>query len=278
MNGFGFLPGLLLGLSVALILALLLVYLSHRRRTPVAADPVAPTADDPLRVLEHLTVSEVMVPRGQIQGLDLNGTPAQMIEQLGRTPHSRLPLYRGDVNQVQGVIHVRQIARLLGEGTFEADTLLAASREPYFVPQSTSLDKQLRQFQKQQRRLALVVDEYGELVGLVSLEDILQQLIGNFASLETPFPQGIQALGDGSFRISGNVLIRELNQRLSWQLPSEGPKTLNGLITEALESLPESGVCLKIGPYRLEVQEIAHNRVEQVKLWNAGFTAERWAR
>lgn len=272
-----FLSGFLSGSALALIPALLLLLALQRRRR-AKTPPSASAPDEPLHVLEHLTVSEVMVPRGQIEGLDLDGTPGQMIEQLGRTPHSRLPLYRGDINQVQGVIHVRQIARLLGEGTFEAETLLAASREPYFVPQSTTLDKQLRQFQKQQRRLALVVDEYGELVGLVSLEDILQQLIGSVASLETPFPQGIVALGDGSFRISGSVLIRELNQRLSWQLPSEGPKTLNGLITEALESLPESGVCLKIGPYRLEVQEIAHNRVEQVRLWNAGFAAERWAR
>ncbi|WP_263145376.1 transporter associated domain-containing protein [Pseudomonas sp. RIT-PI-AD] len=272
----GFFSGLLLGLSIALALAAFLLWALGRRSPAVRQTPTQ--EEDPLHALEHLSVNEVMVPRGQIEGLDLDGTPASMLEQLGRTPHSRLPLYRGDINQVQGVIHVRQIARLLGEGTFDAATLLAASREPYFVPQSTPLAKQLRHFQKQQRRLGLVVDEYGELVGLVSLEDILQQLIGTFASLETPFPQGIQALGDGSYRINGNVLIRELNQRLSWQLPSEGPKTLNGLITEALESLPESGVCLKIGPYRLEVLEIDHNRVEQVKLWNAGFTPERWPR
>jgi Mg2+/Co2+ transporter CorB len=156
---------------------------------------------------------------------------------------------------------------LLPRNELTKEALQAACYEPYFVPESTPLQMQLLNFHKQQRRMGVVVDEYGEVLGIVSLEDILEEIVGEFESEQAIDNPHIQPQPDGRLVIDGAASIRDLNKSLAWHLPSDGPKTLNGLITEALETIPSSSVCLKIGPYRLEILETEDNRVSRVLMW-----------
>lgn len=166
------------------------------------------------------------------------------------------------------MLNTRQIRHLLPDGTLTLEALLAACHEPYFVPESTPLQLQLLNFHKQQRRLGMVVDEYGEVLGIVTLEDILEEIVGEFESEHSLDNPHVHPQADGRLVIEGAASIRELNKSLGWHLPSDGPKTLNGLVTEALETIPESSVCLKIGRYRLEILETEDNRVTRVLVWH----------
>ena len=162
---------------------------------------------------------------------------------------------------------MRQIARLLTHNQLTKESLRAACHEPYFVPENTPLSTQLINFQKQKRRIGIVVDEYGDVLGIVTLEDILEEIVGEFSNQDALRSPDIHPQEDGTQVIDGAAYIREVNKALGWQLPCDGPKTLNGLVTEALESIPDSGVCLKIGPYRLEILQAAENRVKTVRVW-----------
>ncbi|HBO0010435.1 HlyC/CorC family transporter [Pseudomonas aeruginosa] len=218
--------------------------------------------------LEKVTVNDLMIPRNEIEGIDLDDELEVIVEQLRTTSHTRLPVYRDDVNQIEGVVHMRQIARLLTQGRLTKENLRQACMEPYFVPESTPLSTQLVNFQKEKRRIGVVVDEYGEVIGIVTLEDILEEIVGDFNDLDSLDNPDIQAQEDGSFVIDGSANLRELNKSLGWQLPCDGPKTLNGLVTEALEQIPDCAVCLRIGPYCLEIQQSAENRVKSVRAWH----------
>lgn len=209
-----------------------------------------------------------MIPRNEIEGIDLDDELEVIVEQLRTTSHTRLPVYRDDVNQIEGVVHMRQIARLLTQGRLTKENLRQACMEPYFVPESTPLSTQLVNFQKEKRRIGVVVDEYGEVIGIVTLEDILEEIVGDFNDLDSLDNPDIQAQEDGSFVIDGSANLRELNKSLGWQLPCDGPKTLNGLVTEALGQIPDCAVCLRIGPYCLEIQQSAENRVKSVRAWH----------
>ncbi|MBC3775257.1 transporter associated domain-containing protein [Pseudomonas sp. SWRI99] len=229
---------------------------------PVRAHPVSG-----IHALENITVNDILVPRSDVDGINLDDSIEEIIEQLRHNKRTRLPLFHSDINQVEAVLNTRQIGHLLNNGQLTREALLAASYEPYFVPESTPLQLQLLNFHKQQRRLGMVVDEYGEVLGIVTLEDILEEIVGEFESehsLENPH---IHPQTDGRMVIDGAASIRELNKCLGWHLPSDGPKTLNGLVTEALETIPESAVCLKIGRYRLEILETEENRVSKVLIW-----------
>ncbi|MCL7462454.1 HlyC/CorC family transporter [Pseudomonas sp. NW5] len=219
--------------------------------------------------LEKVTVNDIMIPRNEVIGIDLDSDLEQITEQLRTTTFTRLPVYRHDLNQIEGVVHMRQIARLLTHNTLSKDSLLAACSSPYFVPESTPLSTQLINFQNEKCRLGIVVDEYGEVIGLVTLEDILEEIVGEFTSPASQRTPDIQAQPDGSYLIEGSVNIRDVNKSLGWELPWEGPKTLNGLITEALEQIPDSGVCLQIGDYRLEIIQATENRVKSLRAWLA---------
>ncbi len=220
--------------------------------------------------LEKVTVNDIMIPRNEVTGIDLDNDLEQITAQLRSTTFTRLPVYRHDLNQIEGVVHMRQIARLLTHNTLSKENLLAACSSPYFVPESTPLSTQLINFQNEKRRLGIVVDEYGEVIGLVTLEDILEEIVGEFTSPAGQRAPDIQAQEDGSYLIEGSVNIRDVNKSLGWELPWEGPKTLNGLITEALEQIPDSGVCLQIAEYRLEIIQAAENRVKILRAWQAG--------
>jgi len=217
--------------------------------------------------LETVTVNDIMIPRNEVYGIDLDDPLEHILEQLRTTSHTRLPVFRGDINQIEGVVHMRQIARLLSQNQLTKDTLLAASSQPYFVPESTPLSTQLINFQKQKRRIGIVVDEYGDVIGVATLEDILEEIVGEFTAQNPAQQSEIEPQDDGTFIIEGAINLRDLNRQLDWQLPCDGPKTLNGLVTEALESIPENSVCLQIGPYRLEILQVTENRVIRVRIW-----------
>lgn len=219
--------------------------------------------------LDNITVNDIMIPRNEVTGIDLDDSLEQIITQLRTTSHTRLPVFRSDINQIEGVVHMRHIARLLTHDQLTKESLLGACHEPYFTPESTPLSTQLINFQKQKRRIGIVVDEYGEALGIVTLEDILEEIVGDFKYQDLQDNSDIHPQADGTQIIDGTANIREINKALNWQLPCDGPKTLNGLITEALENLPDSSVCLKVGPYRLEVLQMAENRVKSVRIWLA---------
>lgn len=217
--------------------------------------------------LETVSVNDIMTPRNEIIGIDLEQPIERIVELLQNTRHTRLPVYRQDINQIEGMVHMRQLARRLAHDQMTHELLLQVCQPAYFVPENTPLATQLLNFQKEKRRLGLVVDEYGDIQGLITLEDVLEEIVGDLSGQDQQQHADIQPQDDGSQIIDGSASIRELNKLLGWHLPSEGPKTLNGLVTEALESIPDSPVCLKIGPYRLEILESGDNRVKSVRIW-----------
>jgi Mg2+/Co2+ transporter CorB len=224
--------------------------------------------------LERVTVDDIMIPRNEVTGINLEDDIETIINQLTHTTHTRLPVFRTDINQIEGIVHMRQIARLLTQNELSKEVILAACSEPYFVPEGTPLSTQLLNFQKQKRRIGIVVDEYGDVIGIVTLEDILEEIVGDFSNQNLIHNTDIQPQADGSHIIDGAAYIREINKALDWHLPSDGPKTVNGLITEALESIPDSAVCLQFGPYRLEILQASENRVKSVRIWQADATTQ----
>ncbi|MGN5595663.1 HlyC/CorC family transporter [Stutzerimonas nitrititolerans] len=219
--------------------------------------------------LERVTVDDIMIPRNEVAGIDLEDDLEVIVGQLRTTPHTRLPVFHKDINQIEGIVHMRQIARLLSHDQLTKESLLQACNEPYFVPENTPLSTQLLNFQKQKRRIGIVVDEYGDVLGIVTLEDILEEIVGEFSNQDALRSPDIHPQDDGTLVIDGAAYLREINRALGWQLPCDGPKTLNGLITEALEQIPDSGICLQIGLYRLEILQAADNRVKSVRAWVA---------
>lgn len=229
--------------------------------------PGAHTLPTSLKALEKITVNHILVPRSEVDGVNLDESIEVIIEQLKACEHTRLPVFHSDINQVQAVLNIRHIAHLLPKAELTHESLLAACYEPYFVPESTPLQLQLLNFHKQQRRMGIVVDEYGEVQGIVTLEDILEEIVGEFEEQDSQDNPHVHPQDDGRYVIDGAIAIRELNRCLGWHLPSDGPKTLNGLVTEALESIPDSAVCLKIGRYRLEILETEDNRASRILVW-----------
>ncbi|MCW3149977.1 HlyC/CorC family transporter [Stutzerimonas stutzeri] len=217
--------------------------------------------------LERVTVDDIMIPRNEVTGIDLEDDLETIIGQLRTTSHTRLPVFRKDINQIEGIVHMRHIARLLSHDQLTRENLLEACTPPYFVPENTPLSTQLLNFQKQKRRIGIVVDEYGDVLGIVTLEDILEEIVGEFSNQDTLRSPDIHPQDDGTLVIDGAAYLREVNRALGWQLPCDGPKTLNGLITEALEHIPDSGICLQIGQYRLEILQASDNRVKSVRAW-----------
>ncbi|MBC3467706.1 transporter associated domain-containing protein [Pseudomonas sp. RW10S2] len=221
-----------------------------------------------LQALDRITVNDILVPRNEVDGINLDDPIEQIIEQLILSRHTRLPVYHNDINQVEAILNTKLISHLLPRAELTLEKLQAACYEPYFVPESTPLQLQLLNFHKQQRRMGVVVDEYGEVLGIVTLEDILEEIVGEFEDEQSLDNPHIHPQPDGRFIIEGTASLRELNRSLGWHLPCDGgPKTLNGLVTEALESIPASAVCLKVGRYRLEILETEDNCASKVLVW-----------
>ena len=219
--------------------------------------------------LEKVTVDDIMVPRNEVVGVDLNDDWDEILAQLRQSQHTRMPVYEGELDNVVGVLHMKVVARemLRGRLTREALVDLARAREAYFVPEGTPLNTQLLNFQRQKRRIALVVDEYGDVQGLVTIEDILEEIVGEFTTdPATMMHRDVHAEPDGSFVVNASASVRLLNRALHWSLPIDGPKTLNGLIVEYLETIPEPGVSLRIGNYALEVLQTGENQIKTVRV------------
>lgn len=217
--------------------------------------------------MEQMTVNDIMVPRNDAYGIDLDDDMPAITEQLRTSHHTRLPVFRGDINNVTGLIHMRSIARLLSRDELTKENLVEVCKEPYFIPENTPLHTQLLNFQKHKRRIGFVVDEYGDVIGLVTLEDILEEIVGEFTTDLLPASHDIHPQADGSFVIDGSVYLRDINRQLLWQLPEDGPKTLNGLITERLEHIPDNSVGMSLGDYRMEILQTKDNMVKSVRIW-----------
>ena len=216
--------------------------------------------------LESVSVNDIMVPRSEIVGVDVDDDLADIINLTATSQHTLLPVYKESINNVLGILHLRRLSRFLhGELTSKAD-LLQLTREPYYVPEATPLDTQLLNFQKEKQRIALVVDEYGDVQGIVTLEDILEEIVGEFTSDYASNMPEISSQQDGSYVIDGMAVLREINRALRWGLPTNGPKTLNGLVLEYLETIPESNLCLQIDEYQIETLQIKDNIVKNLKI------------
>jgi Mg2+/Co2+ transporter CorB len=215
--------------------------------------------------LEKVTVDDVMVPHNEIIGIDLDDEIEEIEEIISKSEHTRLPVYEDNVDNIVGILHLRRLANLAPR-SFDKTSLRELLDEPYFVPESTPLSKQLVQFQRRRERVALVVDEYGDIQGIVTLEDILEEIVGEFTTDPADHIEDVVREGPDSFLVSGTANIRELNRAQGWELPTDGPKTLNGLILELLETIPEPTTCLKVSGYPLEIVASDDNRVRTVRI------------
>ena len=216
--------------------------------------------------LGKVTVDDIMVPRNEIVGIDLEDDWDDIIEQLEDSQHTRLVVYRGELDQTIGVLHLRTILKDVADGDLSPSVVEARVRDAYFVPEGTTLQQQLVNFQRIKRRVALVVDEYGDIQGLVTLDDILEEIVGEFTTDPSDVYREVQPEDDGSFVVQGSANVRELNRTMRWQLPVEGPKTLNGLILERMETIPDAGVELTIDGYVMQIMQAAGNAIKSVRV------------
>jgi Mg2+/Co2+ transporter CorB len=218
--------------------------------------------------LEKITVEDIMVPRHEIFGIDLGDDWDDIVEQIRECRHTRIPVYESNLESLVGILHMKKVARLLVRGEFDRDQLvaLAKAREPYYVPEGTSLNTQLLQFQRQRRRVAFVVDEYGDVQGLVTLEDLLEEIVGEFTSDTSILHKDVHRERGDSFVVNASASVRTLNRKMGWSLPTAGARTLNGLIIEQMETIPTPGQRLRVGDYSLEVLQVTDNAIKTVRL------------
>ncbi|MGQ7246835.1 HlyC/CorC family transporter [Halomonas sp. V046] len=219
--------------------------------------------------LENVTVNDIMVPRHEVVGIDLDDDLEDILTQIRTSQHTRMPVFKGDINSIIGMLHLRNAARFLSRDEVTKAAIVQEAREPYFIPESTPLHTQLLNFQKQKRRIGIVVDEYGDVEGLVTLEDILEEIVGEFTTDVADQEQDVLRQSDGTHVIDGTANIREINKSLGWHLPTDGPKTLNGLILEHLEAFPDGQACLQIGVIRMEILDVRDNLITSVCCWPA---------
>lgn len=220
--------------------------------------------------LEKVRVDDIMVPRHEVIGLDIEDDMDELLNQISSTQHTRIPVYRGDIDNIIGILHMRSIGRLLQVETLNKAVLIQETTEPYFIPESTALHTQLFNFQNKKFRMAVVVDEFGNVKGLVTLEDILEEIVGEFTTDWSDSNKDIHAQTDGSFLIDGGASIRDINRILDWNLDGKGAKTLNGLLMESLQSIPDSHVGIKLEAYRAEIVQMQGNMIRTIKMWEPG--------
>lgn len=226
--------------------------------------------------LEKISVNDIMVPRNEIFGLNLSDDIDTLVENIINTEHTRLPVYEGDINEIVGILHIRKMSRILrgGEGELTKEAIKRFTNPTYFIPAETPLHIQLINFQKNKYRLGLVVDEYGEIEGLATLDDILEEIVGDFTTNIFESEDEIIRQDDGSYIIDGAANIRDINKTTHWNLPVDGPKTLNGLALEHIESFPDGRVSLNIDTYRLEVLALSEKMISKLKVWQVTTSQE----
>jgi Mg2+/Co2+ transporter CorB len=216
--------------------------------------------------LQSITVDDLMTPRSQIEALDIDAPPEELKRQISTSNHTRMPVYRGSLDNIIGVLHLRKVLNL-GADDIRSETLMQILRPPYYIPAGTPLLAQLQNFQEEEERLGLVVDEYGELMGLITLEDILEEIIGEFTTHSPLHGGGITRQNDGSVLAEGATPLRELNRKLGTQFVLDGPKTLNGLILEHLEDIPEPGTTVKIAGVPIEIVQTQDRAVRSARIF-----------
>jgi len=222
--------------------------------------------------LEKVTVDDIMVPRSEIIGIDLEDSWNDTLKQITNLSYTRIPIYSGNIDNLVGIAQLRKILPLLMNDDFNADSLQRLTRQSYFIPEGTPLTTQLINFRKNKRRMGFVVDEYGDIQGLVTIEDILEEIVGEFTTDPTALHQPFYRDDDGSFLIDGSTHIRDINRNLNVDLPSDGPRTLNGLILEYMEFIPEAGTSLKINNYPIEIMQVKNNMVKTARLSTTQIT------
>jgi len=211
--------------------------------------------------LESATVEDIMTPRNEIIGIDLELPVEDIITRIKTSPHTRLPVYKTSIDRIIGFIHLRKILALLNQEDFDKQTIIHLLDKPSFIPESTPVHNQMHRFKHEKIRIGLVVDEYGDVQGLVTLDDLLQEIVGELITDDV----AVRIQNDGSYLVDANITIRELNRVTQWSLPTEGPKTLNGLIIEFMETIPETGTSIKLHGYPLEIIRRDENSVKLVK-------------
>ncbi len=216
--------------------------------------------------LESITVEDIMVPRNEISGIDISADWDEIMAQLRTSQHTRLPVYQDSIDDVLGFVHAREFLHLVMHQEPTREKLRAILRAVYFVPEGTPLQRQILNFQAAKRRIGLVVDEYGDIQGLVTLEDILEEIVGEFTSDPAAQQKDLYKEADGSYLVNGSANVRALNRTMNWHLPTTGPKTLNGLILEYLETIPQPGTSLKLAGYPLEIVQTTGSTVKTVRI------------
>lgn len=216
--------------------------------------------------LEKVAVDDIMIPRSEVVGLDLENDWDAVLDQLANTQHTFLPVYRDDLNNIIGVIHAKKALHLVADQDLDEEKLERALDKPFYIPLGTTLTKQLINFQKNKERFALIVDEYGDIQGLVTLEDILEEIVGEFTTNVSEAYSSVVAQEEGAYLVEGSTTIREFNRQLPWKLSSEGPKTISGLVIDYLEMIPEVGTCCLIDNIPMEVVNVQDNRIKTIKV------------
>jgi Mg2+/Co2+ transporter CorB len=213
--------------------------------------------------LESATAEDIMIPRNEIVGIDLEDSLEDIVEQIRNSVHTRLPVYRKSIDKVFGLLHLRKVLIAMSRGDFSKETLVKNLDRIYFIPENMPLHRLLLNFKQEQLRFGLIIDEYGDVLGLVTLEDLLQEIVGEFTTTTLDVKQE----KDGSYLVDGSITLRELNRITGWALPTEGPKTLNGLIIEYLETIPEPGTSLQLFEHRLEITRTEGNVIRQCRFY-----------
>jgi len=216
--------------------------------------------------LEKVTVEDIMVPRNEVNGLDLDDEWEDIVEQITRSPYTRLPVYRGSLDNIIGFLHLRKILHPMLRGELTPETLQQTLREVMYIPEGTSLNRQLLNFQRDRRRIGLVVDEYGDILGLVTMEDLLEEIVGEFTTDPSGYSKHIIPQEDSTWLVDGSTHVREINRTLGWELPTDGPRTLNGIIIEHLEFIPEPGTTLLLEGHPVEVIKTQDNAIQRVRI------------
>lgn len=211
--------------------------------------------------LEHISVHDIMVPRNEVVGIDITDEWPDILKQLANTYLTRLPVYKEDINNIIGILHIRTILPQLSQNTLNLEGLKAVLRKPYFVPEGVNLTIQLKEFQTRERRLGLVVDEYGDIQGLITIDDVLEEIVGEFTSEPKNRGRNILKIGDERYQIDGRIQVRSLNRRMQWDLPVDGASTLSGLITEYLGNIPKKDTAIQLNNYRITILSVNDDNV-----------------
>lgn len=219
--------------------------------------------------LEHVTVNDILVPRNDIVGINIEDDINDILNQIASSQHTRMPIYKKDIDHIIGILHLRSTGKLIRIEKVNKAAILRETTDPYYIPESTPLHIQLSKFQRKKLRMAVVVNEYGAVKGIVTLEDILEEIVGEFTTDWAANSKEIHAQNDGCYLIDGSTSIRDINRVLSWSLDHSGAKTLNGLLMEMLESIPDSSVGIQLDGYYAEIVQIQDNVIRTVKMWEA---------